>query len=197
MGTVLRPRRIAIVVAIVASAVACSACAPPGPTATTTPPPVHVDLFGDSNSVLAHDDFDAQNDRPSHDFDVAYTAEYGANVATWHDQILAAPGPIVVLALGHNDWKDPDAVAHWRDVLDRLRPDLCVVWVRPSDPNSTVATANAVTAGVMREHPAVKVYPWRDVIAGHPTWYGPDGVHYSPDGQVAYASALLDAIALC
>src|SRR3954453_16836092 len=65
-GTTLRGvlARFAIAVALVA---AVAACDPSGPSAPPPRPP-HVDLFGDSNLVLAHDEFDGLNRQQGYNF---------------------------------------------------------------------------------------------------------------------------------
>lgn len=176
--------------------IAVAGCDPtPVAVGATTLPPPHVNLFGDSHSVLAQDEFGPLAARR---YDVDYRAKFGTYVGNWGWQILYDdPGPVVVLALGSNDWKSLDPLGAWRSVLDLMPGDRCVVWLRPSDPNSTVAAANEQTAAVIGEHPKVRVFDWRARIGPHPEWYGPDGVHYSAAGQAAYAQALIDAIGLC
>lgn len=127
----------------------------------------------------------------------------GASMIHWQPAADAvadadADADAVVLALGTNDaayaaWVDP--VPYWTDALDALDGECVVVvaWQRHN------AADEALWARLLPELEAhsVHVYDWHTPATAAPWVLGPDGVHHSPAGELAYGWALDAAQEMC
>lgn len=95
-----------------------------------------------------------------------------------------------VLALGTNDLDDtaPDRVAELvGEVLTAAGP-MPVVWVDvwvTGDASSDAAAFNAGVVAASAARPGTAVADWSAAAAPHPEWFGPDGLHNTPDGALA------------
>jgi lysophospholipase L1-like esterase len=113
-------------------------------------------------------------------------------------QIQFDPPDAFVIQLGGNNTRDGDIDdadrAEMRRLADIVRPSGCVVWVNAStsrpDLLPLVAQLDAALAALPADRPWVKIADWNAVAISHPEWFRPDGVHYNPTGNAAYASWL-------
>lgn len=149
-------------------------------------------LFGDSLAVAAAPHW-------WHQFapvtTTTWSAQRGWSLASWEPQItplLAAQGTApVVLALGTNDAYAAGQLPVWRRVLDRLLlTRRCVVVPDLARPDAVRQAWWAQLEPVLRSYPNVRVAAWWETARLHPEFYGPDGVHHTAVGDVAYSWSL-------
>ena len=108
----------------------------------------------------------------------------------------------IAMSLGTND--DPRDVAGFRDAirdtLDVAGPERCVVWAtirRPAVAGTSYGGYNRVLHEQADEHPNMRVVQWRGMVARHPEWLGPDGVHVDATGYAARARAFVRQLRSC
>ncbi len=107
--------------------------------------------------------------------------------------------PVVVVSLGTNDpQEDVDSFrADIARVLDRVGPSRCVVWStiwRDGGPNKAF---NEALADAARDDDRLVLVDWARLVADDPTLLAGDGVHGTPDGYAARASAVASAVRDC
>ena len=109
---------------------------------------------------------------------------------------------VLVVSAGTND--DPRLVSHFRARVERVASAAgtwrCVVWpniVRPPAVGSTYAGYNRALRSVATRHGNVHVVDWAALVRRHPSWLGADGVHVSPAGYRARATAIAAIVTRC
>jgi hypothetical protein len=105
----------------------------------------------------------------------------------------------VVVSLGTND--PPGAVAGFRAdvarVLKLAGPNRCVVWAtiwRNGAPNDAF---NGVLRDAAEASPRVRLVDWSGMVAQHPEWLAPDGLHGNETGYRERARAIAEAVRSC
>ncbi len=121
----------------------------------------------------------------------------------------------VVLALGTNDLipvflasNETERALHMIDignhqetVLQSLSDTPCVIWVGVQEHNTERNLVvlgpqlNALLRANVAKYPNAHFVDWEAVMAGHSDWQASDGLHFSPAGNVAYATAMSGAVA--
>lgn len=193
--------------ALALAATAGSAAAVDGPVVATSPAlcraqagvPAAVTLIGDSLTVQSLEAISAAYagaQRP-----LCVNAQSGRRTidAVPYLKTLRATGqlaPTVVLALGTNDTDTPNAAFNQaaQAALGQTypRPTGWAVGYRSTDPAGSARIAGLVgewDAAIAR----VTSARWGDVVRAHPEFIGPDGVHPTELGRIAYAGFLLSA----
>ena len=56
------------------------------------------------------------------------------------------------------------------------------------------SVTNERTARVAQRHDNVVLVDWHSIASEHPEWFVADGTHLRPDGQIAYATAIAEAL---
>ena len=104
--------------------------------------------------------------------------------------LAALPGhDPVVISLGTNDPRG-SAAAFAQDVeraLDVAGRGRCLVWAtiwRDGGPDEEL---NAVLRAAAAAHAELRLLEWDAMLADHPEWLAPDGLHGSPEGYAARA----------
>ena len=130
---------------------------------------------------------------------VSRHASEGAGVLRAQGSSLAR---VVFVSLGTND--DPRNVSPFRSairsVMDVVGPRRCVVWatvVRPPVAGASYGGYNRVLAAEGRARDNLLVLRWHRLLARHPEWLGPDGVHVTPTGSKARARAVARKVRAC
>jgi hypothetical protein len=94
-------------------------------------------------------------------------------------------GKIVVVDVGYND-----TPAHYGQDLDTVMRALddigveTVVWLTLRDPEHVYRPANKAIRISRKEWPNVVIADWNRYSAGHPEWFGEDGIHPTALGIV-------------
>lgn len=109
------------------------------------------------------------------------------------------PAEIVVVATGTNDANHGPVDSHdrqvIRDAMGHLRRVPCVLWVNTrSEISSRHRDWNALLVRELAGHANARILDWEAYSDADPRWIGPDNVHLSVAGQVAYASWLAGEI---
>jgi cell wall-associated NlpC family hydrolase/lysophospholipase L1-like esterase len=179
-----------------------------GSGAAPTPSGADVWLTGDSLmvGVVATGRFAGATDR-AHDGD-PITAQI-PNLAA----AATAHAPLVLVSLGTNDAVNPAITDQQLTVridqaLAATKGTECVVWdtvqaqFPPGSPYQ--ATVGAVAPRFDRllisealRYPWVRIYDWAQVIAQHPSWTAPDGLHLTSAGYHALAAGFADTATSC
>lgn len=164
----------------------------PRPTPAAAPLP-EVAIYGDSLTVLSesryHEIADSEVDTHVHAF-------AGASLPDHAKIILADSVNRLVLALGTNDAHRQGAQP-WRDFFNAVPATKCIVWPKPYEGSNEVRIFNAQVAPTIATHTNVHIIDWDDQAKLHPEWIGPDHVHYTDAGRVAYADMLKQAALTC
>lgn len=105
-------------------------------------------------------------------------------------------GSIVVIVDGYNDL--PDSFASDVELtLNTLRNANVqhVLWLNLHEIQPEYVAKNAVLRNAEEQHPELRVLDWDDYSAAHDDWYQTDGIHLVPDGGLAIAGFIRQAIA--
>jgi lysophospholipase L1-like esterase len=116
---------------------------------------------------------------------------------------LAAAGsslpPYVVVSLGTND-PASDVAAFRAEVARAVKlvgPSRCLVWATIHRDGGAYDAFNAVLLAEAARNRNVRVVEWGAMIEAHPDWLAPDGIHGTPDGYLARAAAVVEAMRAC
>jgi hypothetical protein len=108
--------------------------------------------------------------------------------------------PVVIVSSGTNDPSASALEAAASQILTQLGADRCIVWFDVARPDSAYAPAaelNAALARVISGRTNVHIFEWSAMAAGHPEWFGSDGIHPNQDGTKARAQAMAAASLAC
>lgn len=100
-------------------------------------------------------------------------------------------GPTVVVLVGYND--DPHVYAQGIDGVLRAmhkRGVQQVLWLTLRPVYKQYRITNEVIRGAAHRFPWMKVVEWGNYSWGHPSWFGPDGIHFNGSGAVQFAEYL-------
>ena len=70
-----------------------------------------------------------------------------------------------------------------------------VLWLNLHEIQPEYVAKNAVLRNAEEQHPELRVLDWNDYSAAHDDWYQTDGIHLVPDGGLAIAGFIRQAIA--
>lgn len=110
---------------------------------------------------------------------------------------MEAVPPVVVVALGTNPRaEEPGFGARLADLRAALvsRGARRLVWVDYADRAGTYR-AKSERLQLFAGHHGDEVVRWSEAVAGHPEWFRSDGLHYRPEGVVAWSEAIADVVA--
>lgn len=100
-------------------------------------------------------------------------------------------GPTAIVLVGYND--DPHVYAEGIDkVLHAMRGRgvTQVLWLTLRPVYKQYRITNQVIRGASHRFRWMKVVDWGKYSWRHPSWFGPDGIHFNGSGAVAFASYL-------
>ena len=108
----------------------------------------------------------------------------------------AVIGDVVVVALGNNDAGDPTTFGQRVDgVMAAIGPVRRVIWVNLRTFASWVPAMNQQLVLAQGRWPNLQIADWNAVAASNPALVYGDGLHLTPDGQVAMAQLIGEPIA--
>jgi hypothetical protein len=205
----LRLRLHAAVVAVLAAAVAVTGFSP-GVARATAPAP-RVSVISDSilTAVMWSDGPAQSLLRAGLDMQIdagvcrrlnGESCEFGGShvpttlsvINSWSSQL----GPIVVIVDGYNDLPAnfPGDVELTLNTL-RAYGVQHVLWLNLHDTRPEFAAKNAVLSAAARHHQELRVLDWNSFSSPHLEWYQTDWIHLRPEGGVAIATWIRQAIA--
>jgi lysophospholipase L1-like esterase len=178
----------------------CAACDPVADNQGTGP--FEVGLVGDSNAVNAKDEFLFIT---YGDFKTSYNAFGGTTMANWAGSVETFSYQnrrAVLLALGTNDSDAVNLAAAqeaWPRALGYLKSqNKCGVWFKPYQHDAEQVAFNTwLSTLIAANYPNIRIFDWNARAQGHPEWLNADGVHFNDTGQVQWAIAMEQAVALC
>jgi lysophospholipase L1-like esterase len=139
------------------------------------------------------------NWRLQQSYDISRHVFQGVDVIRQLGQALP---PVIVVGLGTND--DPGMVSTFRrevrEVMALAGRGRCVVWtsiVRPAYEGVSYDGLNGVLTDEAARRDNLIVVDWVGLAAAHPAWFGPDGVHPTPEGYWGRAAAIARAVKSC
>lgn len=112
-----------------------------------------------------------------------------ADAATWYATSGNMPGPAIVQA-GNNGIAREDRI----EAMVESFGDRKVILVNAKVERPWEAISNERTARVAARHDNVVLVDWHSMASSHPEWFVADGTHLRPAGQLAYATAIADAL---
>ena len=126
------------------------------------------------------------------EFNGTYVPTTLSVINSWITQL----GSIVVIVDGYNDIPDQFA-GDVELTLNTLRDHGVqhVLWVNLHSVSPEYAAKNAVIASAAQHHPELRVLDWNSYAASHPEWFQTDFIHLRPEGGVAIAAWIHQAIA--
>jgi hypothetical protein len=113
-------------------------------------------------------------------------------INSWSSQL----GPIVVIVDGYNDLPAnfPGDVELTLNTL-RAYGVQHVLWLNLHDTRPEFTAKNAVLSAAARHHQELRVLDWNSFSSPHLEWYQTDWIHLRPEGGVAIATWIRQAIA--
>ena len=107
----------------------------------------------------------------------------------------AGLGPIVLVAVGYNDYED-DFARNVEDALDAFKKAGVkrVVWLNLREAHHPYITMNDDLMAAAGRHPELTILDWNQYSRSHEDWFQADGLHLVPDGAIAYATFIHSAL---
>jgi hypothetical protein len=104
-------------------------------------------------------------------------------------------GPVVVLAVGYNDYENnyADNIEETLRVLGKSGVEH-VLWVTLREERQSWARMNEMIAAAARKHSEVTVLDWNGRARAHDDWVQPDGIHLTPAGAQGMATMINDSL---
>ncbi len=104
-------------------------------------------------------------------------------------------GPVVVVAVGYNDYENnyADNIEETLRVLEKSGVEH-VLWATLREERQSWARMNEMIAAAAKKHTEVTVIDWNDRARVHPDWLQPDGIHLTPAGAQGMASMINDSL---
>jgi hypothetical protein len=166
---------------------------------------VTVTVFGDSVATAMEYDPDARTMlargidlqletaacRRLGDTSCPYDGVRPPNVIDRATQLGTQLGPVVVVAVGYNDYEAnyakniDDAMAAFRRAGVQH-----VLWVTLLEERQSWAEMNDMIAAAARKYPEITVVDWNAVARQQPEWMQPDGVHLTAAGAEGMAATI-------
>jgi len=107
-----------------------------------------------------------------------------------HDKSAMQDSPLI-LDLGNNNRLTRDEVS---TVFEVVKDQPQIIVVNTAVPRSWRDPNNALIAEFAIQYPNATVVDWNAISAGHPEYFGPDGVHLVPAGINAYVDAIMNVL---
>lgn len=101
-------------------------------------------------------------------------------------------GQTVVVHLGTNG---VSTLPRYQEIVDTIGPDHQIYWVNCIGP-SWAGDVNVNVQAVCDANPNVTMINWLMTGAGHPEYFGSDGIHLTQSGKNAYAAMIKAAIGM-
>jgi peptidoglycan/LPS O-acetylase OafA/YrhL len=109
-----------------------------------------------------------------------------------HDKSGRSGDP-VVFDLGNNNHL---TAADVENLFGLLKDQPKMIVVNTAVPRSYREDNNRIISEVVSKYPNARLVDWNALSAGHPEYFGPDGVHLSDLGSTVYVAAITEALAL-
>jgi hypothetical protein len=104
-------------------------------------------------------------------------------------------GPTVVVVMGYNDREQTFAASVEESVAALRRAGVQrILWATLHAVRHPYVRMNDVLVAASRRHRELTILDWNAYARSHPEWFQNDGIHLYPEGGVALASFLHDAI---
>jgi len=86
-------------------------------------------------------------------------------------------------------------VEQFDKIIEKIGPNRTVVMVNAYGDRSWIPGGNEQVEAAAVKYPGqIVVADWNGLIAEHPEYIGPDGIHANAEGKVAYAQLVLDTL---
>ncbi len=125
-----------------------------------------------------------------------YKGETPPNVIDRATQLGSQLGPVVVVAVGYNDYEShyaqniDDAIAAFRKAGVQH-----VLWVTLLESRASWADMNDMIAAAARKYPEITVLDWASLAKSHADWFQPDASpHLTSAGAEGMAAMIEDAL---
>jgi len=104
-------------------------------------------------------------------------------------------GPVVVVAVGYNDYEDnyEDNIEDALRVLSKAGVEH-VLWLTLRAERQSWVRMNEMIAAAAKKHPEMTVLDWNGLARGKSGWTQPDGVHLTPTGAQGMATMINSAL---
>lgn len=194
-------------VAGLVGALVLAATAAAGSTAGTAPP--RVTIFGDSAATSIAYDPDAKRIagrgidlrlevaacRRLGDLSCPYDGVRPPNVIERASTLGRDLGPVVVVAVGYNDYENnyADNIEETLRILEKSGVEH-VLWATLLEERQSWARMNEMIASAAKKHTEVTVLDWNGRARVHPDWMQPDGIHLTPAGAQGMATMINDSL---
>jgi hypothetical protein len=166
---------------------------------------VRVTVFGDSVATAMEYDPDARSMlargidlqletaacRRLGDTSCPYDGVRPPNVIDRATQLGTQLGPVVVVAVGYNDY-EANYAKNIDDAMSAFRKAGVqhVLWVTLLEERQSWADMNDMIASAARKYPEITVVDWNAVAKQQPEWMQPDGVHLTAAGAEGMAATI-------
>jgi hypothetical protein len=117
------------------------------------------------------------------------------NVIDRATQLGTELGPVVVVAVGYNDYE-----ANYTENIDEAMAAFRkagvqhVLWATLRASRESYANMNDMIRAAAKKYPEITVLDWDGIARDEPDWLQPDGIHLTPSGAEAMASMIEDAL---
>ena len=101
---------------------------------------------------------------------------------------MGALGDPIIINLGANSYYNDDYKKAVIDMVDGRE----VFWLTVTDDYKV--NINTSLRNLGEQIPNLHIIDWEAISAGHPEYFAPDGLHLTPQGQVAYTNAIYSAL---
>ncbi len=104
-------------------------------------------------------------------------------------------GPVVVVALGYNDYENTyaDNIEEALRVFGKAGVER-VLWVNLREERQSWARMNEMIAAAARKHPEMVVLDWNGRARTNSSWLQPDGIHLTPAGAQGMATLINESL---
>ena len=200
-------RRLIVLVSVVALAGALAGVAPgadPGRSDKT-----RVTVFGDSAATaMAYDPkareilgagvdlkLEVAACRRLGDLSCPYDGVRPANVLERATELGRELGPVVVVAVGYNDYENTyaDNIEETLRIFGKAGVEH-VLWMNLREERQSWARMNEMIVAAARKHPEVIVLDWNGRVRANSTWLQPDGIHLTPPGAQGMATLINESL---
>jgi hypothetical protein len=104
-------------------------------------------------------------------------------------------GPTVVVVTGYNDREETFAAGVEQSVAALLRAGVKrILWATLHAARHPYVRMNDMLVAASRRHAELTILEWNVYSRSHPEWFQNDGIHLFPEGGIAMASFLHEAI---
>jgi hypothetical protein len=200
----LRAVSVAVVLALAGALSAAALAADPGRSDTT-----RVTVFGDSAATaMAYDPkakailgtgidlrLEVATCRRLGNLSCPYDGVRPPNVIERAEALGRELGPVVVVAVGYNDYENTyaDNIEETLRILGKAGVAR-VLWATLLEGRQSWARMNEMIVAAAKKHPEVTVLDWNTRARGNASWFQPDGIHLTAAGALSMATMINDAL---